>query len=99
MISAQVRDIKGTLERENAAMGIFVPLEKPTREMGLEATTAGMYRVWERDYPKIQIGSIRELLEQGRVPAIPPLVGSTYQKAERVRERGGEQDRLFGPQR
>ncbi len=89
--SGQVRDLKGTLEREKAAMGIFVTLEEPTREMRLEATTAGMYRVWERDYPKIQIVSIRELLEEGRKPALPPLVLPTFQQAERVRERGGEQ--------
>jgi hypothetical protein len=67
--------------------------------MRREATTAGLYRVWERDYPKIQILSIRELLEDGRQAALPPLVGSTYQKAERVREQGGEQERLFDPER
>ena len=89
--SGQVRDLKGTLDREKAAMGIFVTLEEPTREMRLEATTAGMYRVWERDYPKIQIVSIRELLEEGRTPSLPPLVLPTYQQAERVKERGGEQ--------
>ena len=89
--SGQVRDLKGTLDREKAAMGIFVTLEEPTREMRLEATTAGMYRVWERDYPKIQIVSIRELLEEGRKPALPPLVLPTFQQAERVKERGGEQ--------
>jgi hypothetical protein len=50
-----------------------------------------MYRVWERDYPKIQIVSIRELLEEGRKPALPPLVLPTFQQAERVKERGGEQ--------
>jgi site-specific DNA-methyltransferase (adenine-specific) len=92
--SAQVRDLKGTLDREKAAMGIFVTLEEPTREMRLEATTAGMYRVWERDYPKIQILSIRELLEEGRKPALPPLVLPTFQQAERVKERGGEQAEL-----
>ncbi len=89
--SGQVRDLKGTLEREKAAMGIFVTLEEPTREMRLEATTAGMYRVWERDYPKIQIVSIRELLEEGRKPALPPLVLPSFQQAERVKERGGVQ--------
>ncbi len=94
--SGQVRDLKGTLEREKAAMGIFVTLEEPTREMRLEATTAGMYRVWERDYPKIQIVSIRELLEEGRKPALPPLVLPTFQQAERVKERGGEQLRIEG---
>lgn len=72
-------------------MGIFVTLEEPTREMRLEATTAGIYRVWERDYPKIQIVSIRELLEEGRKPDLPPLVLPAYQRAERAREAGGEQ--------
>ncbi len=89
--SGQVRDLKGTLDREKAAMGIFVTLEEPTREMRLEATTAGIYRVWERDYPKIQIVSIRELLEEGRKPDLPPLVLPAYQRAERAREAGGEQ--------
>ena len=100
--SAQVRDLKGTLEREKAAMGIFVTLEEPTREMRLEATTAGMYHVWERDYPKIQILSIRELLEEGRKPALPPLVLPTFQQAERVKERSGQQmtlEELDGPGR
>lgn len=89
--SSMVRDLKGTVEREKAAMGIFVTLDEPTREMRLEATTAGMYRIWERDYPKLQIVSIRELLEEGRKPDLPPLVLPTYQRAERARETGGEQ--------
>ena len=89
--SSMVRDLKGTVEREKAAMGIFVTLEEPTREMRLEATTAGIYRVWERDYPKLQIVSIRELLEEGRKPALPPLVLPAYQQAQREKERGGQQ--------
>ena len=91
MNSGQVRDLKGTVEREKAAMGIFVTMDEPTREMSLEATTAGIYRVWERDYPKIQILSIRDLLERGRKPSLPPLVLPTFQRAQRQRERGGEQ--------
>ena len=67
MASAEVRQTKGTLERENAGMGIFLTLEEPTGEMRMEATMAGMYRVWERDFPRIQIVGIRELSEKGRV--------------------------------
>ena len=89
--SGQVRDLKGTLEREKAAMGIFVTLEEPTSEMRLEATTAGMYRVWERDYPKIQILSIQDLLERGLKPSLPPLVLPNFQRAQREKERGGLQ--------
>ncbi len=89
--SSMVRDLKGTLDREKAAMGIFVTLEEPTREMRLEATTAGMYRVWERDYPKIQILSIPDLLERASKPALPPLVLPTFERAQREKERGGQQ--------
>ena len=37
-----IRDLKGTIEREKAAIGLFVTLEEPSREMELEATTAGL---------------------------------------------------------
>jgi hypothetical protein len=49
-----VRDLKGVLEREKAAIGLFVTLEEPTREMHLEADTAGLYHseLWNRDYPR-----------------------------------------------
>ncbi len=83
--SAQLRDLKGTLQREKAAMGIFLTLEETTRDMRLEAATGGMYRVWERDYPKIQILTIRDLLEDGRLPILPPLIMPTYQRAQRER--------------
>ena len=83
--SAQVRDLKGTIHREKAGMGIFVTLEEPTREMQLEATTGGIHRVWGRDYPRIQIITIRELLEEGRKPSLPPLVLPTFQQAQRAR--------------
>ncbi len=69
-------------------------LEGPTREMRLAASTPGMYRVWDRDCPKIQILSIRELVEEGRKPSLPPLVSPTFQRAERTIERGGDQPEL-----
>ena len=37
---SQVRDLVGTVERENAALGLFITLEEPTREMRMEATAA-----------------------------------------------------------
>lgn len=38
-----VRDLKGTVDREKAAIGLFLTLNEPTREMAREATTAGFY--------------------------------------------------------
>jgi DNA modification methylase len=96
---SQIRDLKGTIEREKAAVGIFVTLEEPTRPMREEAATAGAWHsnVWNRDYPRIQILSIRDLLEEHRVPDLPSFVHSPYQRAERVElPNAAEQTELFG---
>ncbi|MBI3741168.1 MAG: restriction endonuclease, partial [Chloroflexi bacterium] len=37
--SGDIRDLRGTVEREKAAIGIFITLEKPTKEMEKEAVT------------------------------------------------------------
>jgi site-specific DNA-methyltransferase (adenine-specific) len=96
---SQVRDLKGTLEREKAAIGIFVTLEEPTRPMREEAATAGTWHsnVWNKDYPRIQILSVRDLLEEHRKPDLPSFVHSPYQQAERVElPNAAEQTELFG---
>ena len=94
--SSMVRDLKGTLEREKAVMGLFVTLEEPSRDMSLEASTAGLYHsdLWNRDYPKLQILSVRKLLD-GRRPELPPSRQAAYQKAPRHRGAAGEQEQLF----
>jgi site-specific DNA-methyltransferase (adenine-specific) len=97
--SGMVRDLKGTMEREGAVIGLFVTLEEPTREMLLEASTAGSYHsdLWNRDYPRLQVLSIRDLLEEGKKASLPPFVLPTYQKAEKVKAKpDAEQKELFG---
>ena len=93
--SAMVRDLKGTIQREKAVMGVFLTLEEPSKEMKLEADSAGMFHseVWNRDYPKIQILSIREVLE-GKKPDMPQFV---MPKGQRVvkHEAAAEQQELF----
>ena len=66
--------------------------------MQLEATTAGVYTsaLSGRDYPRIQILTIRELLEEHRRPDLPVLVLPAYQRAERVDRKAGDQAELFG---
>ncbi len=95
--SGMIRDLKGTIEREKAAIGLFVTLEEPSREMRLEADTAGLYhsQLWNRDYPRIQILTIRELLDR-RKPQLPPFVLPTYEAAERLRLKPGDQQEMFG---
>lgn len=80
-----VRALKGTIGRDNAAIGLFITLEEPTKEMKLVADTAGLWRseVWKKDYPKIQILTISDLLA-GKKPQLPPFVMPTYQQAPKV---------------
>jgi site-specific DNA-methyltransferase (adenine-specific) len=96
--SGMVRDLKGTMERERAAIGLFITLEEPSKEMLLEASTAGIYRsdLWNREYPRVQVLSISELLEKGKKPELPPFVLPTYQQAERVKAPAPGQEELFG---
>jgi hypothetical protein len=50
-----------------------------------------------RDYARIQILAIRELLEEHRKPGLPPFVLPTYQHAQRVATAPGvDQSELFG---
>jgi hypothetical protein len=84
--------------REHAAIGLFVTLDEPSAPMRQEATTAGVYHseLWNRDYPRLQLLTIRELLD-GKRPQIPPFVLPTYQRAERVPvKKAAEQGELFG---
>ena len=91
-----IRVLKTVVDREQAAMGLFITLAEPTKEMVLEATTAGFYRskLADVDLPKIQIVTIADLLAQ-RMPKMPPLILPAYQKATRAKESGGEAMSLF----
>jgi site-specific DNA-methyltransferase (adenine-specific) len=94
--SAMVQQLKGAMENEKAAIGLFVTLEDPTQPMKLEADRAGIYHseLWDQDYPKVQILSIRELLA-GRHPELPPSKLPTFQKAQPHLGAAGEQEKLF----
>jgi site-specific DNA-methyltransferase (adenine-specific) len=94
--SGDIRDLVGTVQREVAALGVFITLEPPTRDMITEAVSAGFYRSpgWNRDYPKIQILTIDDLLRGAEVK-MPPQFG-TFRQAPRVRQGGGDQTSLFG---
>ncbi|HSH21490.1 MAG TPA: hypothetical protein VK992_02580 [Candidatus Caenarcaniphilales bacterium] len=93
------RDESGNREREKAEIGLFITLEEPSREMELEATTAGFYTspISGRDYPRIQILTIRELLEEGKKRVLPLLLMPTYHQAERIPlAKAAEQKEMFG---
>jgi site-specific DNA-methyltransferase (adenine-specific) len=90
--SGDVRDLRGTLEREGAAIGIFITLEKPSRDMITEAASAGLYHSpgWNKDYPKLQIFTIADLLEGADVKMPPAAI--TFKKAVKETNDSGQQD-------
>ena len=92
--SPHIRDLKGTMEREKAALGLFITLEEPTREMEKEAVSAGFYHseLWQRDYPKLQIRTVGELME-GKAFEMPSP-SATYKPAPRVKAKKGRQGKL-----
>ena len=91
MSSPQVRDLKGVVEREQAAMGLFISLDEPTAPMRSEAASGGLFQsdVWQRDFPKIQLRTIEEMLS-GNGFDLPPRPAA-YQPAQRVRRPQGRQ--------
>ena len=94
--SPQVRDLKGVVEREQAAMGLFISLEPPTRDMRAEAASGGFYHseIWQQDYAKIQLRTIDEMLS-GQGFELPPRPAA-YQPAQRVRRPQGRQGEMEG---
>jgi len=61
---AMVRDLAHVVEREKAAIGLFITLAKPTEPMRKEAASVGFYECPhnKKGYPKVQILTIEGLL-------------------------------------
>ena len=87
-----IRELKDVASSN--AMGVFITLQPPTGEMETEAVGAGYYHspIWDKDYPKIQILTIEELLN-GETVDMPPQTQSnvTFAKAQKIVRKGGEQ--------
>ncbi len=61
----QVRDLVGVVQREKAAIGVFICLKKPTQPMRTEAASAGFYRskeLGDRTYPRIQLLTVEDIM-------------------------------------
>ena len=88
---SQIRDLGHVIDREKAAVGIFVTLEKPTKPMIEEAVGKGFYHSdgWNKDYPRIQILTVSDILA-GKMPDLPPNI-NTFKKAGKVTKESKDQ--------
>jgi site-specific DNA-methyltransferase (adenine-specific) len=89
-----IRDLRGVVEREQAAIGVYLSLDPPTPEMTREAVSAGYYssELWQKTYPRIQILTIEDLLN-GKEIDMPPDYG-TFKQAQKEKKAEGEQGKL-----
>jgi site-specific DNA-methyltransferase (adenine-specific) len=87
-----VRELRTVAGEE--AIGVLITLEPPTEPMKVEAITAGSYHseLYDKDYPKIQILTVEELLA-GKTVDMPPQTQTsvTFAKAPKVSKKEGEQ--------
>ncbi|HEY0623651.1 DNA methyltransferase [Sphingomonas sp.] len=61
---ADVRELRGTMEREGAPMAALLCLHEPTPAMRAEAEAAGLYEAFGTKYPRLQILSASDVLER-----------------------------------
>ena len=85
---AHVRDLRGVVDREEAAIGVLISLQEPTRAMRQEVASAGFYHSpgWDRDYPRLQLLTVADLFA-GQGIAYPQMSNVTYQRAPRARRK------------
>ncbi len=81
----------------HAAIGVFITMEEPSRDMITEAVSAGYYHSdgWGQDYPRIQILTIDDLLHGRAEVKMPPQFG-TFKQAQRVQQQQVAEQRELG---
>ncbi len=88
---SQIRDLRGTLEREKAEIGVFLCFEAPTRPMLKEAAEAGFYKSPDgTSYPRMQIFTVEQLLLGKQVEYPRYARDNTFKQAPRSRAAAAE---------
>lgn len=96
--SAHVRDLRGVIEREQAAIGVLLTMQPPTRDMRKEAANAGFYKSeWnQQQYARLQILTVEDLLTGKTIdrPAASQT-SVTFKRAPKAGARAAKTQRLF----
>jgi len=88
----EISELRGTIEREKAAAGILITLEKPTKPMMQEAKQAGQFKGDFAAFDRLQIVTVEEILENKRMNL--PLYAEVIKTAQT--DSGAKQQNLFG---
>lgn len=82
---AHIRELRGVVVRENAAIGVLISMSAPTKPMRVEAASAGHYESpLGTKHPRIQILTIEELLSGKGIDYPLAKVNTTFKRARRV---------------
>ena len=87
--------LKGVVEKKDAQIGVFIILEEPTKPMKTGVVSSGYYKSpLGHSYPKIQILTIKELLEGKKIgyPVRARGTDVTFRKAERHKQKGQQRE-------
>jgi site-specific DNA-methyltransferase (adenine-specific) len=88
---AEVRDLIGVLQREKAEIGVYLSFEEPTKPMQREAAEAGFYTSIDGSkYPRIQLLTIKDLIDGMMVQRPLHVRDTTFKKAPRSRADAAE---------
>ncbi len=89
-----VRDLRGVLDREKAAIGVLISLQPPTDPMETEAASVGFYehKTNQQKFPRLQLRTVKELMEGKGVerPSSAASLDDTFKKAPKAGTTGDE---------
>lgn len=93
-----VRDLRGVIDREKAAIGVLISLQPPTGPMEAEAASVGFYehKLTRQKYPRLQLRTVKELMEGKGIerPSEAAAVDMTFKKAPESKKKHGQQGDL-----
>jgi site-specific DNA-methyltransferase (adenine-specific) len=83
---SDIATLNSDMQREQAQMATLITLEEPTKPMREEALKVGFYHhpIMGKDYPKIQIVTVQELIEEDKRLELP----MSHQLQKSAKERG-----------
>lgn len=87
---AHVRDLRGVVEREQAAIGALITLQEPMQTMRAEGASAGFYESpWGTKHPRLQVFTVEELLRGKKLDIPPSRDLRTFKKAPKAKRNPG----------
>ncbi len=95
---SHLRDLRGVVDREKAAIGVFLSMEQPTKPMVNEAASAGFYTSPWSKHPKLQLLTVEELLAGNQIDSPPRRqTNVTFKQAPKSLPPTTEQKEMFKP--